>query len=568
MTNAEFDLLEAEFSSHLVGNRTESTAMLAWFLENVWREEPGDVETALCDGSNDKGIDAIVVDHDAREITVLQAKHRRSANPSQGDGDLKTFLGVATYFRGPEGIDALLSSAPNDELRLLIERQNIRALLADEPAYTVRFVFITNAEKDASAISFIASHEGGEPGLELWDRIPLASVAERTQRPGLVPGTFSLRPAGEVIAQSLGDDTNIVVALISAPELVRLPGISDFTLFALNVRLSLGRTRINKELASSIVQEREQHSLFPAFHNGLTILTQGLEVDAEGIHLDGISVVNGCQSLVALHANQQQLTPDLKLIVKMVQLGADPALADTITYRSNNQNPVNIRDQRANDAVQRDLQKQVGDLYGEFLFFSIRRGEQTPSDVGVFDNQSAAQLITAIWLREPWNAVRKLKLFDDDYRRIFSRHIDAHKLYFAFRFNELIEQRRSDLRPELSASFAAVRFSIAYLAAEVARQNGLGAEFLDTPERWLPEREAEVLLAFAGFVEHVVTELNYFAQAREEERIEDPKKPAFDPKVAFKSQKSIREMEHQVVTSTKAVARRFDDFLFSVAPER
>ena len=98
-----------------------------------------------------------------------------------------------------------------------------------------------------------------------------------------------------------------------------------------------------------------------------------------------MTVVNGCQSLLALHANRASLTPDLNLLVKAVQLNDSTTLADTITYRSNNQNAVNIRDQRANDPIQRDLQRQVSEHYGSELFFAIRRGEQSPGDVEVLE---------------------------------------------------------------------------------------------------------------------------------------------------------------------------------------
>ena len=59
---SDFKLLEEQFAPHHIGNRTESTAMLAWLLEHGWRLDPDDVQQALCDGSNDKGIDAITVD--------------------------------------------------------------------------------------------------------------------------------------------------------------------------------------------------------------------------------------------------------------------------------------------------------------------------------------------------------------------------------------------------------------------------------------------------------------------------------------------------------------------------
>jgi hypothetical protein len=256
------------------------------------------------------------------------------------------------------------------------------------------------------------------------------------------------------------------------------------------------------------------------------------------------------------------------LLTKVVELGDDPTLADTITYRSNNQNPVNIRDQRANDAIQRDLQKQVSETYPGELFYSIRRGEPAPDDVPVFDNQLAAQLITAIWLRESWSAVRKLRLFDEEYRRTFAKGMDAHRLLLAYRLGELIETERDRLRGEISASFAAARFTIAHLVAEVCRLNEAGQGLLEGPGRWLPERKSEVNQALRVFVEHVIDELNVYVESREEERREDPSRPIFDPKVAFKNASAIRDITRHVLSMTRHAVKRYDDFLFAVEPVR
>ena len=465
---SDFELLDEQFAVHHVGNRTESTAMLAWFLENVWREEPDQIEDALCDGSNDKGIDAILIDRDAREITVFQAKRRRSDDRNQGENDLKQFRGNGVYFRGPDGMDDLLASNPNEELRLLIERLELRELLAEEEPWDVRFVFVTNANLDPTAEKYLEANRDELPPLDVWTRKELTAVAERTQTPGLLPGDYSLAPSSEVLAQDLAGDIRMAVALVPANELIHgLPGIDDLTLFALNVRLGLGRTKINRELADTISDEKADHSLFPAFHNGITVLTDGFTVDNEALQLEGVSVVNGCQSLLALSRNRDELTPELSVLVKVVQLGESETLADTITYRSNNQNPVNIRDQRANDRIQRDLQAQVAEKYGDRLFFAIRRGEQHPDGTEVLENQDAAQLIMAIWLREPWAAVRKLKLFDEEYRRVFGRTVNADKLYLAHRINQLVEARRQNLDASLAVSFASVRWTIAYLTAAV-----------------------------------------------------------------------------------------------------
>jgi len=567
--SADFDLLEQQFEPHLIGDRTDSTAMLAWFLENAWREEEDEVEAALCDGSNDKGIDAILVDHDAREITVFQSKRRRTEKPTQGDADLQRFRGVAPYFRGPEGIDDLLAAAPNQELRLLVKRLGLRDLLdEEEDPWSVNLVFVTNAKLDPAGTSYLETTRNELPPLKVWERRQLVPIARRTERPGLLTGDFTLSPKSSVILEPLEGDVSMAIALVPANELVRLPGIDDLTLFALNVRLGLGKTKINRELAGTITEETADHALFPAYHNGITLLTDQLEADDDGLSLSGVTVVNGCQSLLALHANRDSLTPDLTLLVKVVQLDDSTTLADTITYRSNNQNAVNIRDQRANDPIQRDLQRQVEETYGDRLFFAIRRGEQSPRSVEVLQNQDAAQLIMAIWLKEPWAAVRKLKLFDEEYRRIFGRGIDAHKLYLAHRLGQMVDARRADLRASLSTSFASVRFTVVYLTAAVARESNRGAQFFENPGLWLPEKEAEVTAKLEELMDHVVTELNNYAQAREEAQASDATAPAFDAKIAFKSQGSIRLIEQPTMSLTRALARRIDDFLFDEAPAR
>src|SRR5438309_597297 len=102
MGQDEFDTLEAAIQPYHSGNRTRSTALLAWFLEHVWRMEPEDVDDAICDGGGDKGIDALEVDDDLGEITVFQSKCRENSTSSQGDNDLKILVGSAVYFESAE----------------------------------------------------------------------------------------------------------------------------------------------------------------------------------------------------------------------------------------------------------------------------------------------------------------------------------------------------------------------------------------------------------------------------------------------------------------------------------
>jgi hypothetical protein len=563
LSQDDFDLVESQTDLYHVGNRTRSTALLAWFIENVMREDPDAVEDAICDGGGDKGIDAILFDEDANDLFVIQGKHRHNLSATQGDADLRGFMGVATYFSGPERIDQLLESGPNEEVIKLVDRLHLRGRLEEfEP--TVRLLFVTNAERDVSGSDYVATVATQEPTLDLWDGPRLVEVAKRTERPGLLSGTYTL-DTDKIITADLTGDADMALALVPATELVRLPGIENLTIFDLNVRLGLGNTKINRELRATIRTPAE-HAAFPAYHNGLTLLTDELAVTDEGLELDGVAVVNGCQSLLSLWNERDNITPNLNVVVKVVRLNRGADLADQITYRSNNQNPVNMRDQRANDRIQRDLQYQVRERYGDRLFYDIRRGQPGDGELDRLDNQLAAQMLMAVWLEEPWNAVRKVKLFDQDYHRIF-RRATADRLYLAYLINKSCEGVQGKLRPELQTSFASVRHTMTYLIGKLVGQSERGVELLERPERWLPGKTDEVMKELDYFAQFAADETNFYVEDREEARQGDSDAPPFDPKITFKSSTGVRPLERQVVQAYRALDRRpGSDVAFDVPP--
>jgi len=531
--------------------------MLAWFLTTVWRLEPEDVTDAICDGSGDKGIDALVVDDDLAEITVLQGKWRESANKAQGDNDLKLLTGASDYFASAASVEGLLASKPNAELHNLLVRQDVRNKIANG-SHLVRLVFVTNAQLDPSAKDFVTSRAGVEPQLDVWPRERLAEVAARARRAELRPETVTLRTVAPPMKVDLTSAERLAVALISAQELTeKLPGISDYTLFSRNVRLFAGRTRINDELRDT-VRDVDEHRLFPAYHNGLTLLTEGLRVEDHELVLSGVGVVNGCQSLVTLYNNRKILTGDLLILVKVVEVSRDSTAADKITYRSNNQNSVTLRDQRSSDIVMRDLQEDVRRTFGEEFALRTRIGEETKARL-ILDNADAAQLIMAVYLKEPWAAVRKVRLFDQDFRRIFNRSITPWKLYLLATIDSVISSTRAGLRDDLKSSFASVRFTVNHLVAQVLRESEEGAELLESPSAWLVGQRPEVIEALTIIATDVVDSVNFHVQEEERDRGSE-----FDPKVVFKSRAGVERLENDVIRQSRRQAKRDEDYLFRI----
>jgi AIPR protein len=559
----EFELLEEAIQPYRTGDRTESVALLAWFLQNTWRMEPEDVDDAICDGGGDKGIDALHVDDDLAEITIFQTKHRQTPNRRQGDVDLTQLVGSAVYFESTETVDRLLQSNPNQELTRLLIRLNVREKVANG-AHAARLVFITNAELDPTAVQYIHTVENHVPPLDVWDQQRLAVVATRTQRPELLSDQVTLRASAAPTSVALDADTSLAVGLVPARELVALPGIDDLSIFDPNVRLGLGRTRINRELATTVMTA-DEHALFPAYHNGLTVLTHGLAVQGDEMQLDGVSVVNGCQSLLTLYENQHALTDELNVLVKAIQVDTAGDLPDKITYRTNNQNSVDIRDQRSRDPIQRDLQGEVSAQFGGSFGYAIRRGESVPA-TDVLSNESAAQMLMAVYLGEPWNAVRKVRLFDADYHRIFNRTINAHKLYLIFILINAVEGARGRLRSDLASSFASVRFTLAFLLAEVLRETEQGQALLETPDRFLPDQRADVEQALTSLALEVAESTNAYVENEETEAAENNR--IYDPKVAFKSRSGVQRLQQEVVRLGRRLARSDPSYFFQIDPVR
>lgn len=553
------EILRAAIEGYQVGNRNESVALLAWFLENVWRVDAEDVDSAICDGGGDKGIDAIVVDDDLSEISIFQAKHRKDAAKStQGDGDLKDLVGAAAWFESADTVEQLLAAKPNQELRNLVVRQGIAERIA-EGVHVVRLVFVTNAELDAAGAQYADARKGSVPTLEIWDRSKLTEIAERTRRPALIASSQTLKVKTAPMVVELSHHSRMAVCIVPALELVALPGIDDRALFSRNVRLFAGRTRINKELRNT-VQDLDEHRLFPAYHNGLTLLTDKISaIGADSISLDGVGVVNGCQSLITLYDNKAALTDELQLIVKVVEVTGGDKVADLITYRSNNQNAVTLRDQRSSDTIMRDLRQGVTERFGSKFALVTRVGEVTSASA-VLENTLAAQLITAAYLEEPWAAVRKVRLFDQEYRRIFNRSITPDRLYLLYLIDEAVSAHRDELRADLRASYASIRFTLVHLVAVVLRITDAGWRLLSDPRAWIPEQETAVAAALSQIATEVVDSANYHVRAELQQNTD------YDPKVVFKSRGGVGRLETDVLRDAKRQEGKPASYLFTVTP--
>ena len=103
----------------------ESAAFLYWFLINVYRLDETEARDAICDHSNDKGIDGIYVDHNNEEIHFLQSKIRQSKTGTVGDVGPKNLMGSVNQFDDPAKVEAILAGNADADLKRLLVRAQV-----------------------------------------------------------------------------------------------------------------------------------------------------------------------------------------------------------------------------------------------------------------------------------------------------------------------------------------------------------------------------------------------------------------------------------------------------------
>jgi hypothetical protein len=139
--------------SNVLG-RTESHALLVWFLQNYFRLDEFAAQDAVCDGPDDKGIDAIYVNENLETVFVFQCKLVQNSKRTLGDTQLKEFVGSLGQLSDPRKILEIASSTSNLELSRLLTSENVAQLVTD--GFAISGVFVTNIDRDPNAEAYLA----------------------------------------------------------------------------------------------------------------------------------------------------------------------------------------------------------------------------------------------------------------------------------------------------------------------------------------------------------------------------------------------------------------------------
>jgi len=537
-----FAELEDRVKSFDAAGRPRTIALLLWFLETIYRLDQVEAEDAVCDSPGDAGFDAMACNDLRREIVVFQSKRREKLPATLGDVDLKTFVGALAQLGSSAGVKKLAATTSNADLKQLLLELDVAAKV--DAGYKVRAIFVTNVAANRDATVYLSHAEANGHNVDLWDLERLRPVLDQLRRDWFVPDDVRLEVDPNRLFHVGVSRTrpDLLYAAIRARQLVHLPGIDDSRVFAQNVRLGLGSTRVNDDILES-VKNKKEHRDFLTFHNGLTIVSKHIALRGKSLRLRDFSVCNGCQSLLTFYNNRKNLTDDLQVLVRIVRVGDDRRLPEVIAYRTNNQNAIALRDLASNDTTQVRLKAEFDKLFGRSIVYAIKRGEV--SGVEELPNELAGRLLLAAYVKEPWSAHQKYRVFGDLESRIFSYHTSPAHIRLAQLLYEQIPSRLNSMENQRLARYGLTSFLVLYLLGELLRSSEDGRKLLEQPLTFVAKDgkqnplESRMLTQSAALIDWVVTELNYFVKGQGGD--------AYDYKREFKSQKAVEGIRDELL---------------------
>ncbi len=242
-------------------------------------------------------------------------------------------------------------------------------------------------------------------------------------------------------------DTKAFVCTISGEELAKVAATEPRdSIFDLNVRPYYGSIgRVNSEIKKTCAGKDAERFWF--LNNGITMVCDHFDFtrdpDNPILKIKNAQIVNGCQTSVTIREafERQELRSNVKILLRIYSTD-NPSLVEKITLTTNNQNKITDRDLRANDTVQRDIQRLMYDMY---FFYYERKNKQYrnlrgPNKRKIIPSPKAAQAYLAIVGGKPANARSYLAaIWSDFYSEIFENAsvVDFLVSYKIFHFCHL-----------------------------------------------------------------------------------------------------------------------------------
>jgi AIPR protein len=438
-------LAEIEYIQEKLHVKQDYHAFAYWFIATLYGKGEKEIKSAFCDGTHDKGIDAILIDKVERTVSVFQSKFEHEGNKTQlKENEVKLLAVVREYFGSRKALTAATSKANPATQRLADEAYN-----SVSDGYSLELVFITTHKSNPAIDPLLRDtfhFTQDQFRVFCYDNM-LAVMAEKRRDflPMNAPYNLPFISADSTIVKT--GEFNSWVITVKANDLRDMAiNYPDHLLFRKNVRDFISVSETNKRMMDTLKDPAEQRH-FWFYNNGITILCESasLNMEKKYIHLNDPEVINGAQTVTAIRKFKDD--SEAEVLVRIVS-SQDQKFMDSMILYQNSSNQVKKRDLKSNDPVQVRL-------HHEFLkrgwYYEIKRGQdyetRAKEDRNIRDqiifqgisNSAVAKVLAAVELH-PYVAASKGDdyFFGEAYEDIFTSDISTFNCLAPWMLADLI----------------------------------------------------------------------------------------------------------------------------------
>ena len=428
-------------------NKCKSAAFVILCMSESLGFSLAECAEMLTDGGNDAGVDGLHLS-DVEEgeflVTIFQGKYKVKD------------LGGTSHF--PEnGVHAALNAArvlfDPDRPIVLNERiepkiAEVRSFILDGYLPTVRVVLCNNGAKWTDQ----ANARVQEAEQEYRDQLEVLhfnhdAIVRSMQRGKRVDATLAL--SGKAIVEDM-NYMRVLVGRLAVQEVGRLFDEYGERLLQRNIRRFLGHSnRINADIRDTLL-DRDHADRFYFYNNGITVVCDRFDYNAfqssdYQVQLKNIQVVNGGQTCKTIQrtlgAHGCHAGESAYVMIRIYQLPDESDdVVQEITKATNSQSPVDLRDLRSNDEVQRTLELGMKELGYSYK----RHREEGTGGPDVVTSATVAEAVLAIWRRRPHQAkYRRREHFSKLYDLIF-KNLNAAQALVAVLIYRAVEKERKE----------------------------------------------------------------------------------------------------------------------------
>ncbi|HEC08941.1 MAG TPA: hypothetical protein ENI86_05135 [Acidimicrobiales bacterium] len=552
-TNAEkFTLLHDLVTSPEEGSTANDRVRLTlWYLRTVLGLDGLECYEYAIDTSMDGGIDGLYLsprrgDRAGQILTVISAVYPRTPN-FIATTPIRSLVKNAGAFESADGVRRLLSSHISPQLRCLVERMKLLEMVEhgalESGDLRIERVFLTSGTLTQEAVAYVDDLRRRHPDgyLRAHDLDDLQRFARAATTPGRAQGTIRLaaRP-DERLVHGIRPH-RVMLTTVRGVDIAEWPGVSDRSLFELDVRRDLRHNR-TRDLLDAALAESHDHRDFLAYHSGITLSCNWFEESPRGVIVHEPAVVNGAQSVRAFAAAARRglLTPDLTVAVKLVETAEDTEFSRQVSMRSNTQEPMNPRYLASFNPVQQKLKAEFEVSFPDYVYRTnpyVAERSETRRKVIRLDR--AARLLCSVYNGEPWLAARRDAIFEPTtHLRIFHDEIHPSHIVMVHTISDLIDLDSEKFPVEYRRAWRLTRIVAAYLVGVMCRSAPPGSD-----ERRLLTNPAVALKSHAR-ITPILHRLNTLAadilKARNDGFVRTNRYDDF--KIAFKDRDTLKEL--------------------------